>query len=358
MYQVICLLLAPQRCPSSRYCVYNFISYLRNEGIEVTALPFYSEDVYAKLAGMGAVEKVLHSTVGILKRISQWGIIKHADVVWIHRFAAPVATGSIASVVKAMKRPMIFSYDDAVYLQRGTPSVLRNLFGSWRGVDTAIIKSDFVLAWNHELEEHALQYQKKVRVLPSSIDVIYYDQVLAKTSRRTESHPFILGWIGTPSSAPYLEIVRPVLERLAQEGPVELRLIGGDIPDIPGVTIQRIPWQQGTEVQELCQADVGIAPLAENPWTRGKSGLKVIQYMGCGLPVVASAVGAHLEIIENGKQGFLVNSEDAWLQALRTLRDNNSLCLKMGSVGRETVHQKHDFSVVAGAIADVCRQLC
>lgn len=307
---------------------------------------------------MGMAEKTLQIAIGLLKRVSQWKAVRQADIVWIHRFAAPIATGFIASAVKAIDHPLIFSYDDAVYLQGGTPNLLRSLFGSWRGVDTAIAKSDFVLAWNRELEKHAQQYHKKMRVLPASIDVGYYDRALQTISRRTDNTMLVLGWIGTPSTAPYLEIVRPVLKILARESPVELRLIGGDMPDIPGVTIKRVPWQQSTEVQELCQADVGIAPMIEDSWTRGKSGLKVIQYMGCGLPVVASAVGAHLEIIEDCQQGFLANSENAWLQALRTLRDNGPLRLKMGSMGRETVHQKHDFSIVAGIVADVCKQIC
>jgi glycosyltransferase involved in cell wall biosynthesis len=306
---------------------------------------------------MGTAERTITIVLGILRRLRQSKEVRRADIIWIHRFAAPVGTGLVASYVKALKRPLIFGYDDAVYVKQGKPNRLRDWLGSWRDVSVAVSKSDAVLAWNRELQAHAQQYGKEVCLLPAAIDTAHYIRVKERTRAHEDDATFRVGWIGTPASAPYLDLVHAVLSILAQEGPLEVRLIGGDMADVPGATMRRIRWQQETEVEELCEVDVGIAPMVNNAWTRGKSGLKVVQYMGCGLPVVASAVGAHLDLVQDGVQGFLVDSQEAWLGALRSLRDNRSLRLRMGQAGFETTKTNHDFSVVARAVADVCKQL-
>lgn len=326
-------------------------------GIDIVPLPFYSEDAYARLADAGAAEKALRVLHGILKRVEQCNELRRADIVWIHRFAAPIGTGLVASCIKALKRPLIYSYDDAVYIKRGKPNRFRDWFGSWRDIDGAVAKSDAVLAWNRELQAHALHREKEVCLLPAAVDTARYAEIRQSIIASHDDLTFRLGWIGTPATARYLDLVHSVLSTLAREGPVEIRLIGGDMAEVPGATVRRIRWQQETEVQELCEVDVGIAPLPDDPWTRGKSGLKVVQYMGCGLPVVASAVGAHLDLIQDGVQGFLVDSQEEWLDALRTLRDNRLLRSRMGVSGFETAQTKHDFSVVARAVADVCKQV-
>jgi glycosyltransferase involved in cell wall biosynthesis len=124
------------------------------------------------------------------------------------------------------------------------------------------------------------------------------------------------------------------------------------------VSVTLIPWRQESEVQELAQADVGIAPMPNDEWACGKSGLKVVQYMGCGLPVVASAVGPHLELIDSGKQGFLVTTVEDWLKALRALRDSPELRAAMGQAGRQTARLKHDFRQIAQAHAEAITQVC
>jgi len=360
MCRVCCLLLAPPACPSSRYAVYNLIPYMRDCGVDVEVLPFYCPWAYGRISRrQKSLEKAALIGWGYFKRIVHWVKASRSDVVWIHRFAAPIGTGLLGSALKALGKPLVFGYDDAVYLARGKANQIRSWFGSWRDIDDLVAKSDYVLARNQSLGDHARMYNPNVLVLPSAIDVTLYNRVLNTASQAIKDHSaFVIGWIGTPSSAPYLELVHPVLEKLGQEGPVELRLIGGDMPDVAGVTVNRIRWQQATEIEELCQADVGIAPLPDGEWARGKSGLKVVQYMGCGLPVVASAVGSHLGLLESGKHGFLAHTDEEWLQALRVLRDSKSLRVKMGAAGRQKVRLQHDFSVIAKATADVFIEIC
>jgi len=360
MLKVCCLLLAPPACPSSRYAVYNLIPYMRDYGVDVEVLPFYSPRAYGRISQRHKLlEKAALIGWGYLKRVAHLVAAGRSDAVWIHRFAAPVGTDLFGSTVKALGKPLVFGYDDAVYLARGKANRIRSWFGSWRDIDNLVANSDYVLARNQSLGDHARMYNSNVLVLPAAIDVTLYDRVLSQVSRaKRDDGALTIGWIGTPSSAPYLELVRPVLETLGQEGPIELRLIGGDMPDVENIAIKRICWQQATEIEELCQVDVGIAPLPDDEWARGKSGLKVVQYMGCGLPVVASAVGPHLDLVESGQQGFLAGTEKEWLKALRTLRDNESLRLKMGTAGRQKVRREYDFSAIAEATAQVFVEVC
>jgi glycosyltransferase involved in cell wall biosynthesis len=124
-------------------------------------------------------------------------------------------------------------------------------------------------------------------------------------------------------------------------------LIGSGNVIFPDVRVEILPWSEETEVALLQTCDVGIMPLPDEPWTRGKCGFKMIQYMACGLPVVASPVGVNKEIVEHGVNGFLAVTNDEWLTALSTLRDNPELRRKMGAAGRRKVEEKYCLQVTA-----------
>jgi glycosyltransferase involved in cell wall biosynthesis len=127
---------------------------------------------------------------------------------------------------------------------------------------------------------------------------------------------------------------------------------------INNVYIQRIAWAQESEVQELMKADIGIAPMADDEWSKGKSGLKVVQYMASGLPVVASAVGPHFDLMDSGIHGYLVRNESEWINSLRILRDNPDLRRNMGAAGKLRAQQEYCFSAIAAGHAELFKRLC
>ena len=354
--KICCLLLTPPADPGSRYGVYSLLPDLRECGIDVSVYPFWDPNAYSKIRinGPRSAAYVLELSRSYLRRLSEIVKASRADAVWIQRYAAPMGTGLLGGVLKAAGRPLVFGYDDAVYLPSGKKNLLRTWFGGWRDINWMISNSREVIARNGGLAAYARRYNRRVSLIPVGIDVSHYDHVLADLGRKSDADStLILGWIGTPATAPYLELIRPALEKLGREGRVELRVIGGSGIHFKNVLVKNIVWNQETEVQELARADIGIAPMPDDEWARGKSGLKVIQYMGCGLPVVASAAGAHLVLMTSGKHGFLVQSTDEWLQALRTLRNDSNLRSAMGQAGRQTVRLKHDFPLIARAHATV-----
>ena len=359
MCHVKCFLQSPPACPSSRYTVYNLLSYMEKYSVKVDVHSFYSPNAYEEIRqGPKTIKKIFLIFMAYLRLAKEINTARQSDIVWIHRFAAPIGTGLIASILKFFGKPLVFGFDDAVFLNQQKGNYIRDWFGSWRSIKKLVTMSDYVFARNHSLGDYAQSKNPNVLVLPSAIDTALYAKKVSHNRKiQSNKRSLILGWIGTPFSAPYIELVRSVIERLGREGPIELRLIGGDIPDIEGVTVRRIRWQQATEIDELCKADVGIATLPNDEWARGKSGLKVVQYMGCGLPVVASAVGSHLDLFESGKQGFLVHTETDWLNALRTLRDNEKLRTKMGKAGQQKAQIEYDFAIIAKKTAEIFIEL-
>lgn len=163
-------------------------------------------------------------------------------------------------------------------------------------------------------------------------------------------------WIGSPSTAPYLELIRAPLERLARDHSVQLDVIGAIAPALAGVETRSLDWSESQEAALIAAADVGVMPLHDTPWEQGKCSFKLIQYMACGLPVVASAVGSNLDVV-SAEHGFLVQTEEQWEQALRTLLDDPTLGRRMGDAGRLAVEQRFCTEVVGRRLGELLRQL-
>jgi glycosyltransferase involved in cell wall biosynthesis len=167
---------------------------------------------------------------------------------------------------------------------------------------------------------------------------------------------FTIGWIGSPTTAIYLEPLYAVLGRLSQHSVIRLVLVGGYPKDIPnGFPVDYRPWSEEAEAEQMLDFDVGIMPIPDEPWAYGKCGYKLIQYMACGLPVVASRVGANIRIVKDGVNGYLASTDTHWEQALRALQENPELRQAMGSQGRRDVEAHYSLQVAAPRLANLIR---
>ena len=183
--------------------------------------------------------------------------------------------------------------------------------------------------------------------LPTVIDLERYFKPQIKS--KIDKIPVVV-WIGSPSTVRYLQILQKPLQQLAQHIPFQLRVIGGEI-DIPGVNVQCLPWSEDTEVENIASADVGVMPLLDSPWERGKCGYKLIQYMACSLPVVASPIGVNTEIVRSEVNGYLANDVNEWIAALENLLVDANLRNQMGQRGRQRVEQEYCLQVAAPSLA-------
>jgi glycosyltransferase involved in cell wall biosynthesis len=182
-----------------------------------------------------------------------------------------------------------------------------------------------------------------VHLLPSVVDTDHFRPAESLKAQSLEV-PFTVGWIGSPSTSTYLQLLVNPLEQLATERPVRLLVVGGASPIISGVEIIEAVWSLDTEVSLIQTFDVGVMPLPDNEWTRGKCAYKLIQCMSCGIPVVASPVGANIDVVP-ADCGFLPESSEEWLLALRHLASEPALRRRLGASARHWV--EHNYSLLS-----------
>ena len=212
-----------------------------------------------------------------------------------------------------------------------------------------------IVAGNEYLAQHAYAAgARKVAIVPSVIDLARYE-VAARRSRAR----VVIGWIGSPSTFPFLARMAPTLKALSVTLDTEVRVIGANPPPNPpdfGPVSYR-PWREDTEVEEIQDFDIGIMPLSPSPWEKGKCGYKLIQYMACGIPVVASPVGVNCKIVQEGLNGHLADTDEEWAIALRHLATDSSARLSMGQAGRLAVEAHYCVQIVAPELARLFRQV-
>jgi glycosyltransferase involved in cell wall biosynthesis len=187
--------------------------------------------------------------------------------------------------------------------------------------------------------EAAQQYCPRVVKIVGPIDTTRYHPALTIS----EATPLVIGWIGSPDTAGYLSAVYDVLSDLARTHPLVLRTIGSGPLDISDVPVETFDWSLEDEVSLLQSFHIGIGPLPDNDWTRGKAGYKLLQYMAVGIPVVASPVGEHGRIVVNESTGFHATSDPEWRRSLATLIENPDLRVAMGRAGRARAEQVYSF---------------
>jgi glycosyltransferase involved in cell wall biosynthesis len=225
-------------------------------------------------------------------------------------------------------------------------------------------QSALVIGGNQYLAQRARQAgAPQVAVLPTVLDIDRYcckEYPVFKSpgdngSQAAAELPCIV-WIGSPSTAAYLENLKPVLTRVAQQHRFRLRIIGGLPLTITGVPVDCLAWSEATEAQWLRSADIGIMPLTDTQWERGKCGYKLIQYMASGLPVVASAVGANQDIVLDDVNGYLASTPEQWSEALGRLLASPALRARLGLAGRQRVEARYCVQQVWPTLASLLQR--
>ena len=250
--------------------------------------------------------------------------------------------------------PFIYDFDDAFHLKyrSGRLRLLQPLLGA--KVDRLMAAAVAVTAGNAGLADYASRFNSNVTVLPSVVDTVEYRPAkVLQVNGSTEA--FTVGWIGSPSTAPYLQLLVDPLQQLARECPVRLMVVGGPAPTIPGVDVLSRPWSLEHEVSLIQQFDVGVMPLPDSPWTRGKCAYKLIQCMACGIPVVGSHVGANVDAVLP-ECGFLAKSPVQWLDAFRRLLADVKLRQQMGLSARLWVEQRYSLTSALPVFSGVIQQ--
>ena len=244
---------------------------------------------------------------------------------------------AVVWLLSKVSTPIVFDYDDAIFL-RSSGLVSRTRQARYRAITRS---SHLVLAGNSYLQRAAESEGVPSAVVPTSVELERYG-----TFEKEECLTMV--WIGSRSTARYLEKHREVFSTIARRFPsIRLRVISDFHFDVRGMQVECFGWSESSESQLLGSSHIGIAPMSDGTWTRGKCALKVIQYMAAGLPVVSSNVGANRDVVSHGKTGFLVDTPDAWCEAIDQLAGSDELRGSMGAAGRSRVEQQYNQVVVA-----------
>lgn len=337
---------------SSRLRLLQYLPYLRAFGFEVECSPLldgdYVTNLYSKRTSVTGV-------VGsYLRRLRVLLSAKRFDVIWVEKEVWPwlSASAEFASISRSAR--VVVDYDDAVFhrYDQHQVRVVRWIFG--RKIDKVMRHADLVTVGNQYLAERAAAAGAKwVELVPTVIDLDRYPP----TPPRVVGDEVVIGWIGSPATADYLHILTPALEAIRERHSVRCIAIGARPDQLQGTPFEAVPWTEADEVRLLHEFDLGVMPLEDGPWERGKCGYKLIQYMACDLPVIASPVGVNSDIVEPGVTGYLASTTEQWIHSLNSLISKPDLRLELGVAGRKKVEQTYCLQVQAPRVARMLGRL-
>lgn len=329
----------PGRSPSQRFRFEQYIDFLTENGWECeTSYLISEEDDATFYAPKNYSAKYRIWRASVKRRALDAARAKDFDVVMIHREA--LMTGSIKyeKIMKESGAKIVYDFDDSIWLSN-VSGANKNLewLKDYKKTSALIGIADLVIAGNQYLSDYARQYNENVVIIPTTIDTEEYVPAQLASSDR-----ICIGWSGSRTTIQHFEFALPFITKLVAKygDKVEFKVIG-DHYDDPALHISGKPWEYATEIADLSRFHIGIMPLPDDEWAKGKCGLKGLQYMALGIPTIMSPVGVNSEIITNRENGMLASTEDEWVDALSVLIDDAELRRRLGDAGRRTVIDRY-----------------
>lgn len=327
--------------PSQRFRFEQYFEVLRAAGFQIKVSSFLTVTGWLVLYQPGNYFTKLFTIVrGFILRGIQLFTVPSYHWVFIHREAAPLGPPVFEWIIaKVLRKKIIYDFDDAIWLPN-TSSVNKIAgFLKWHGKAKHICRWSYkVSAGNRYLCEYAANWCKHVVYNPTTIDTeTLHNPNLYPIKNKTGLR---LGWTGSHSTLKYLKELIPVFEHLQNEFPnLIFRVIADKPPQLNLRFVEFVAWNKETEIEDLMQIDIGLMPLTDDAWAKGKCGFKALQYLALGIPAVVSPVGVNTTIITHGVNGFVCTTDEEWLNSLRTLISDAALRTRMGQAGRTTVEQ-------------------
>lgn len=341
--------------PSTRFRVRQHIQDLNKLGIEVREyvpiinkympIPLWPKGLSPKYGlpfyGVWQGIKVVSRIPGL---IGSW----RNQITWLERQLLP----GYLTLEPFLKNPLVFDVDDAIWHSRP--------FGK-SSVSAIAKKADIVVAGNNYLAEWFSKYSKDVRVIPTAVNTERFKPNPLKLKNKDQSKRFVIGWIGSSGNLGYLEAIETALKRfLTNYRDSEILIIADRKPaftSLPDNQVRYLSWSIDNEVKAVQQMDVGLMPLPDNEWTRGKCSFKMLQYMACGIPVVVSPVGMNSEVLALGQLGLPAVNQSDWYEALSYFYKNRDYINEYGRNGRLVVEKFFSQNVISNQIAKVFKEL-
>lgn len=339
--------------PGQRFRIEQWARLLERGDVRVTFAPFESPALHAVMYRAGfARRKAAEVARGLAGRLGLLRDLARFDVVFLYREAAPVGPPLIERLIARRRVPIVYDFDDSIYLPASAAANRAFAPLKWAGkVSTVCGLSRCVTVGNDYLRGFAESRARRVRVLPTTVDAERY----VPRGPHAAGGPVVVGWMGSETTLPHLMLAAEPLRALAARRPFVLHVVSTRDVSIPGVEVRSSRWSAEREIADLQSFDVGIMPLPDDPWTRGKCGAKLLLYMAVGVPGVSSPVGVTTDIVEDGVNGFLAATGADWVGKLGALIESPALRADMGAAARTTVEARFSGQVVAPRLLEVLR---
>jgi glycosyltransferase involved in cell wall biosynthesis len=350
------LVLTPHPTETSaghRFRIGQWAPRLEAEGIGITCAPFASPALSRVLQKPGhELQKAGLFLADFVRQLTRVLRARRVDLIYLLREAALLGPAVLETLAARSGTPLVFDFDDAVFTPYVSPANGYWSYLKFPGKTAALCRlARHVMAGNDYLAGYARRYNHRVTVVPTTIDTDRYRPEL----RRSNGPLATIGWTGSHSTAQHLRTVVPALEELARRRPFRLVTIGIDRLEMDGVQVEARPWRAASEVQDLTDVDIGIMPLPDDDWSRGKCGLKALQFMALGIPAVLSPVGVNSAIVRHGENGLLADGASDWVEKLALLIDEPDMRERLGKAARRTVEERYSARAVAPRVAEIFR---
>ena len=332
------------KAPSQRFRYEQYLAFLKDKNWHYTLAPFLDDNTWSILYKPGFIsQKVLGIIWGFMKRIILLFSVYKFDYVFIHREATPIGPPWFEWLVsKVFRKKIIYDFDDAIWIPNtsATNKIVAGI--KWHGKVASICKWAYkVSTGNAYLQEYARQFNSNVIVNPTTIDTRHHHNRL----KNQATDKITVGWTGTHSTMKYLAALVPVLQDLEQKYPFELKVISNQAPELPLQSLVYQPWRKDQEIEDLLTFNVGLMPLEDDPWAKGKCAFKALQYMALGIPALVSPVGMNTEVVTDGQNGFICATPRDWYTKLERLIQDVGLRTELGAKARQKVETS--YAVVA-----------
>ncbi len=314
---------------ASKYRVLQYLTYLKAHGVQATVLPF---------------PKGFFNKLKLFKSVNKYDILfiqrKRFSILWL-------------KFIRKIARKIVYDFDDSV-MYRNSKATNPESMTRVTMFKNMVNAADHVIAGNGFLKKNTTPYTQNVTIIPSPINMAIYPQ--KNYSEKNDN--ITLGWIGAHGSIHYLEKMKHIFETLGKRNnKLRLKIICDTFFDCKNIDVEKKQWNEKDEVADIQSFDIGLMPLLDDPWSHGKCGLKILQCLATGVPVVCSPAGINMEIVENGIHGFWASSQDEWIEKLEILINEPELRRQMGVEGRKRVIENYSLKANAPKMLKVFQQL-
>ena len=342
-----------------RFKYEQYFSLFEKNNIEVTISPFINKDFWKILYKPGNyIKKIIYTFNGYLRRFLELYSIKNYDAVYIFMWVTPLGGNFFEKLFLKNSNKIIYDIEDNILLNFERKDNLVSFLRSEKKIKFLIKNSNIVITSSPMLSEICSEISGKsnyIKYISSSINIKRYSPV----KKHIEKKNITIGWTGTHSSIEYLYILKDVFKILKNKYPqIRFRIISNFVYLLDDIKIENIEWNKLTEIEDLLEIDIAIYPLSIDEWVKGKSGLKALQFMALGIPVIATKVGMNSKIIKNMENGLLVNNDDdEWVNAIDMLYKDHILRNLIGKNSRKTILENYSSDIIGNQYLELLNKI-